>query len=718
MLKLRHRKIVQWGLGYGAGAWGLLQVIGFFADTFHWPELAKQLAAIALIAGFPIALTLAWYHGDRGHQRVTRSELATIGLLLMIGGGAMWLYGHRSAGTQTVAIPAAGGKVSQPPAPADTRPSVAVLPFVNMSADPGNEYLADGIADTLLTMLAQVGDLKVIARTSSFSFKGKSEDVRTIGRLLGVGAVLEGSVQRSGDRLRITTQLISTADGSHLWAETYDRRADDIFRVQDEIASSVTKALSVALAGKHGPGSIGTTNVAAYDAYLRGKQAIDRRENKSLEQGIAFLQQSVAADPGFARAWVELSQAHLLSRRSSGGDTPGSMSREQALQLSERAARRAVAASPEFGAAHAALGQVLWYQDKDGADQEFVKATSLSPDDPTVIRAYATFLRNTGRPREALKVLEPLLSIEPRDAALRVSYGQILDVLGDIPGALGRYRQAIRLRPDLIHAYQVAALTTARRIGSSDLGLRLLRRALSLDPHNVSLQRWLAGMALAFGEDELLGQVRRELKKQGANDALMALDARSAILDRRPREAREIAERMLADGLPPEDAFSILAPLPGTGDERRETLRRLKSYLASGQFDTSSGWWAAETICLAAWTGDQTAAVDELARWEPVWNKRHAYGYFTNEARFSWLARSLACVGRRDEALTELEALLKAGYDIGWRAMSVDPAFDAIRDDPRFKAVSDQIKAASEAAGARFRARPDLNDSDVDSLGN
>jgi adenylate cyclase len=152
---------------------------------------------------------------------------------------------------------------------------VAVLPFSNLSSDPANAYLADGIAETLITMLAQVPKLMVIGKVSSFSYKGQAVDPRTIGQQLGVGALLEGSVQRAGDRLRVAVQLVSTGDGGHLWAETYDRPATDVFAVQDEIAKRVTEALSVALAGNSGPGSIGTTNVAAYDAYLKGKQLVE-----------------------------------------------------------------------------------------------------------------------------------------------------------------------------------------------------------------------------------------------------------------------------------------------------------------------------------------------------------------------------------------------------------------------------------------------------------
>jgi TolB-like protein len=363
--KLRRRKVVQWGLAYAAGAWGLLQGLQFLAEAFDWSSRVLRFGTLIALIGLPIVLVLAWYHGDRGHQRPLRTEIAILALLLLVGGAGLWVY-QRSI--ESTAESAAKSTTTEAAAPSERKASasVAVLPFSNLSSDPTNEYLADGIAETLITMLAQVPKLMVIGKVSSFSYKGQAIDPRTIGQQLGVGALLEGSVQRAGDRLRVAVQLVSTGDGGHLWAETYDRPATDVFAVQDDIAKRVTEALSVALAGKAGPGSIGTTNVAAYDAYLRGKQLVARRETKALEEGVALLEKAVATDPDFARAWVTLSSAYYLSSRNEGSTTIGRMPSEQAFALSERAARRAVAAAPEYGGAHAALGLALSVQGKDG----------------------------------------------------------------------------------------------------------------------------------------------------------------------------------------------------------------------------------------------------------------------------------------------------------------------------------------------------------------
>jgi TolB-like protein/tetratricopeptide (TPR) repeat protein len=667
----------------------------------------------------PVIVVLAWYHGDRGHQKPVRTELAIIAVLLLLGGGALWLYQrsteHAAAPAVTSANPAAAALSTV----SKTTPSVAVLPFVNLSADPANEYLADGIAETMITMLAQVPQLVVIGKTSSFSYKGKDIDIRTIGLQLGVGALLEGSVQRAGERLRVAVQLVSTGDGRHLWAETYDRPASDVFAVQDDIARRVTEALAVALAGRSGAGSIGTTNVAAYDAYLRVKQLVARREAKVLEEGVALLEKAVAADPDFARAWVELSRAYELSSRNEGLTTIGRMPSEQAFALSERAARRAVEAEPGFGGAHAALGRALSVQEKSGSADEYQKAIALSPDDPSVIRAYAYYLKSVDRPADALRMFKPLLAVEPRDAQLLVGYAGLLDADGQIAESLDQYRQAIRLEPEGVVQYFRAAATVDDAIGRRDLALRLFRRAATLDPDDPNMLAALDYHYRIWGENALSRGAEKELRRLGAKRELQQVEAQTSYLDARTQEARRIFGQLLADA--PRDVWSLqtLARVRGTADDYRAALRRVEQFRSQlDDADKGAALLADAVICLNAWLDDEKVARDEFARVEPIWRSRHAYGFMSASARGDALARSLACVGRNDDALTELETLVDEGLDVGWRDMAVDPAFDSIRIDPRFRAVSDKLKAADTAARARFRARPDLSDADIESLGN
>jgi TolB-like protein/Flp pilus assembly protein TadD len=588
-----------------------------------------------------------------------------------------------------------------------------------MSADPANEYLADGVADTLLTMLAQVNDLKVIARTSSFSFKGKNEDVRSIGRQLGVGAVLEGSVQRAGDRLRITTQLINTADGAHLWAETYDRPAADIFTVQDEISKSVAKALSVALAGKRGPDSIGTTNVAAYDAYLRGKALVQERQSKSIAEAVEQLEKSVALDPSFGRAWALLAEAYRLSSRNVGNKTIGQMPPEQAAELEERAARRAVAVTPELGAAHAALAAALLLSHPEEASAASERAVALSPDDPEVLMDYAFMLRVAEhRPQDAVKAAERAVAVDPRNVTLRTAFGIHLDAAGDMAGAMRRYREAMRIEPAFVRPYSIVGDTLSMTVGQLDQAARFLRRAEELDPDNPDVKFVLAFDYLALGEERLFSEKVEDLRRLNAGKEMNWVDAMRAYRDDQPEQARAAILKVLAEDPKDASAMSFLSAIRGTREQAKESLRVLLTADPELSQAADPGSRAGDAlICLLAQSGDREQAQALAQRWEPVLRSRQALSWLGESARYSSLARSLSCTERKDDALAEIEALVNADLNIGWQDMTVDPAFDAIRDDPRFRVVSDKLKAAEEAARARFRARPDLNDADIGSLG-
>ena len=210
---------------------------------------------------------------------------------------------------------AAVAQVAASPGPAVTEsPSIAVLPFVNMSSDPEQQYFADGLSEELLNQLAQVPGLRVIGRTSSFAYKGRNEDLRQIGETLGVNHILEGSVRRSGNQLRITAQLIDPADGSHLWSETYDRPLENVFAIQDEIARSVSERMQLTIAGAgDGRSAGGTRNVAAYEEYLLGISKLRALQPDSMMQSVQHLERAVELDPGFEAAWGALLGAYWQS---------------------------------------------------------------------------------------------------------------------------------------------------------------------------------------------------------------------------------------------------------------------------------------------------------------------------------------------------------------------------------------------------------------------
>ena len=243
--KLRRRKVVQWGVAYVAATWGFLQGLAYMCATFGWPQSLQQTATVALLAGLPIALVLAWYHGDRGAQRVTGIELAILTALLLLGGSMFaWLSGagrapQRAAVAEApLAMAGAGEEVARDK-------SIAVLPFVNRSAREDDAYFADGMHDDLLGQLAKIGDVRVISRTSVMRYANTEKPIAQIAAELNVGTILEGGVQRAGNRVRINAQLIDAKTDAHLWSETFDREltVENLFDIQSEITQAIATSL-------------------------------------------------------------------------------------------------------------------------------------------------------------------------------------------------------------------------------------------------------------------------------------------------------------------------------------------------------------------------------------------------------------------------------------------------------------------------------------------
>src|SRR6476660_8458934 len=235
--RLKQRKLVQWAIAYVAAAFALLQGIDIVAQQFGWPEGVRRGITLALVVGFFVTLILAWYHGERGAQRVSGTELLIIGLVLALGGGFLWRFAAASHTTADKSVVVPNESKALVPVTTSSEKSIAVLPLVNTSGDPANEYFSDGLSEELIAVLAKIPGLKVIGRNSSFFFKGKSDDSAAIGQKLGVANLIEGSVRKQRDRVRIVAELISAADGRSLWSETYDRELKDVFAVQAEIAS-------------------------------------------------------------------------------------------------------------------------------------------------------------------------------------------------------------------------------------------------------------------------------------------------------------------------------------------------------------------------------------------------------------------------------------------------------------------------------------------------
>ncbi|HKV64927.1 MAG TPA: hypothetical protein VJN66_00940 [Rhodanobacteraceae bacterium] len=470
LARLRQRKLVQWALAYIAAAFALIQVIDVVASRFDWPAQLERIIILALAVGFVVTLVIAWYHGEKGRQRASGAELLLIALVLAIGGALVWQFGRvpRSpdvaqrnpgiAAPDFVAGATSSGlrianESSGTPAISIPAKSVAVLPFVNMSGDPKNDYFSDGITEEILDALAQIPNLKVAARTSAFAFKGKAEDLRKVGETLDVATVLEGSVQKSGDEVRITAQLIDTRSGYHLWSEKYDRRLTSIFAVEDEISKAIADKLQVQLAGGNGQSLVvqKTVDPRAHDFYLRGLPLIAAR-GPALREAVADFQQAVAIDPGYAQAWGALAEAQLL--------LPHYFLEPQdiAVPAGAAAAKRALEIDPDVASAYVALGmhyRVQWkWQDADAA---FRKALKIAPGDAEAADQYGQYLLAAGRLQDALAEIERAQKLDPLSGIIGVTRANVLTALHRFDDATVQARRVTELRPDYALGYFVAA---------------------------------------------------------------------------------------------------------------------------------------------------------------------------------------------------------------------------------------------------------------------
>ena len=400
--------------------------------------------------------------------------------------------------TDTASLPQTTGSAAK---------SVAVLPFANLSTDPENEYLADGIADEIISALTKIQSLRVTSRTSSFAFKGKNEDIGDIGRKLKVSTVLEGSLRKLGNKLRVTAQLVNVADGSNLWSERYDREIQDIFEIQDDISQSIVKALRVILSEgeKKQIAKARTENVQAYDYYLRGRQYFHQLRRKSLEYSRQMFNKAIEIDPDYARAYAGV--ADSCSMLYTYFDA-----REFNLRQADIASRKALELDSELAEAHVARGlAVSLSKHFDEAEREFETAMKLDPKLYEAAYWYGRSLQSAGRFEEAVKMFERACALRPEDyqaaGFLAQAYGSLGNTVERDIGlrrALKLMEERLELNPDDARAANLAAAFHAR-LGNLSKAVEYADRSLGIDPDDPMLLYNVACtyVALARYEDAM-----------------------------------------------------------------------------------------------------------------------------------------------------------------------------------------------------------------------
>lgn len=414
MHRLRERGVIRVAASYAVIAWLLLQIADVTFEPLGVPKWVMTSLIVAAVLGFPVAVALAWFYeiGDEGLQRDTAAEgalrpsvhgkrryadLVIIGVLLA-----------------TVAVLVVRqSDIGRPPPPAN--PAIAVLPFENLSGDPAQEYFSDGLAEEVLDRLGRVPGLKVIASSSSFSYKDRNQDAKAIADQLGVTSLLQGSVRRDGRRLKLNARLVDGATGYQLWSGSFDRETTDVFAVQAELAAAVIEAIVPTARGDPVAAPPPTTSLDAHDHYLLGLAAQRARSSARLAESVAHFEQAVALDPSYAQAHAALANSLLLW--STYTYALAAPERRDAAKRAEHAAYKALALDATLSEAHGALGNVLTWLERPGAEDEYKRALELNPNNAIVVHFYAGLLsHDPARKAESDRMLDRALELDPRSA--------------------------------------------------------------------------------------------------------------------------------------------------------------------------------------------------------------------------------------------------------------------------------------------------------------
>jgi TolB-like protein len=661
-----------------------------------------------LLVGLPIVLTLAWYHGDKGEQRVTRAELGVLTLLLLLGGGIVWTFQHRSAPAQPKVTAANSARTSTPPA----TPSVAVLPFENRSRVADDAFFVDGIHDDILTQLSKVSALKVISRTSVEQFRDTKLPTRAIAEQLGVRSILEGGVQRAGDRVRINVQLIDAATDTHLWAETYDREltAANIFAIQSEVSAAIAGALKAALtpAEKARVAVVPTQKLQAWEAYQLGKQRMAKRTSRAIVEAEQYFQKAIDLDPRFALAYVGLGDVQFLQIYYTGAST------EKQLEKAEAAVKTALELDPGLGEAWTSSANLAdWRRHPDQAEAKFRRAIELSPNYATAHQWFGEMLwAELGRREEGLAQVRKAVELDPLSVIANVVLGQTLESVGRFAEAENAYRKAIEIDPSLARPYGFLGSMMAYTWNHFADAVSLQKRASELDPGVPEYQVACGVLYFDLGEDthaaRLAGLAQTRWPESGLTNVLSAaVSMVQGDLDAAMRFARaNLAVEPRSDW-----SLSLLAILyMKIGDYEIPRALYEKAYpeffaapvpvVNPSNFSAAIG--LVPILLKSGATERARALLDQSANAIRGLPRLGAGGIGLADVRIHALR------GSRQAALAALREAEKSGWrGPFWRyARDFDPTLASIRNEPEFKAIFADIERDMARPRAELAARP------------
>ena len=492
--ELKRRNVSKVAVAYAVVGWLLIQIATQVFPFLEIPNWAIRLVILLTALGFPVALIIAWAFEltPEGIKRTEAADAAgqrsrggiwiavvVVAAILSLG---LFFLGRYTAGNATPRLHEAATVIPHK--------SIAVLPLLNESGDPKDEYFSDGLSEELIAALAQISGLKVIGRSSSFRFKDRTEEPKTIGKKLGVSSLLEGTVRKQGDRVRIVAELINAADGIEVWTRTFDRELKDIFAVQQEIARAVAESLRVTLLGSEEKATqMATDSVEAHNAYLQGHFYSVRRNTEDYRKAIDYFDQAIQLDPNYALAYAERSEVWTVI-----GDLTGQ--RSTAFPNARSDAEKAVAIAPSLAEAHAALGWVRAFVEWKFAEglSELQRAKELSPANPTANDLLARVIVYTGRMEEAERQARQAVELDPLSAAAQFTLGRVLFYSGKLDEAYAAGRKLAELQPSASSSHRWQVLVAVQR-GDGETALReaQLEPDDTIRPFELALAQYIRG---------------------------------------------------------------------------------------------------------------------------------------------------------------------------------------------------------------------------------
>ena len=723
--ELKRRNVFRVAIAYLAAAWLLTEVAGTLFPAFGVPDWGVRFIVILFALGFLPALIVSWAYeltpeGLKREKEVVRDEsithltakrldwitifLITVALVFIV--TDRFFLSTRVTEQPTAPVTVATNHIqtstSEPTLPAVQPDSIAVLPFTNRSSNPDDAFFVDGIHDDLLTYISKIGSLKTISRTSVMRYRNSDKSIPEIAAELGVSTVLEGGVQRAGQQIRINVQLIDAISDEHLWAEIYDRQlsAENIFAIQSEISRAISVALETVLtpAEQRRISAIPTGSLEAYEAYLLGKQRMERRTVDSLEEAVVYLSKAVEIDPQFALAWSNLADVYMIQRQRGGG------SGTELLLNAEAAINKALKADPDLGEIYASLAMLRSnLNDRVEAGVAYRKAIELAPNYSRSYHWYSIFLTDDGRIEEAFETISKAAQLDPMSPIIRVNLAGALRIAGRNEEAWIELEKAIEIDPEFTMAYEVMATMeymVFNRMARAAQGYLKVIQMEARDPTGyVSLGQlylelgmpdragMLFGLSHDMGPDSVVthwGQLLLKTFKGNTDDIETNVHLILKILDERHWIAQVsvalLRNQLIADEQH-ERALDVYATTYPELRDEPGLIIGLHNYRAAI---------------------DLALVFQQMGEWEKANDLLdQSHDFISGRPRLGWPGGYwisdvliLTLKGKKAEAL----AALRDGVDEDWRSLwwyylRLDPNLESIRNEPEFQLIVSEIEA-------------------------